>query len=72
MFSSYSIEDFETVGKPFRAQYSGFCKVNDAHRYKYGDLVSRIQNSHNPFIPVTGVACKRCWISMEAAYEEED
>lgn len=52
--------EYEVVGRPFQAQFSGYCAVDYDHRIKRGDRVARIQRADNPMIPVTGVACPMC------------
>lgn len=44
----------------FRAQYKGFCNLNEEHTYKANDLVGKLERTDNPFIPVRGVCCNRC------------
>lgn len=52
--------DYETIGRPFQAQFRGVCTVERRHTYKKGDKVSRVQRADNPTILVSGVACKHC------------
>lgn len=52
--------EYETVGRPFEAVYPGRCTIDYSHKVKRGDLVSRVQKSDNPLIPIPGVACKNC------------
>lgn len=53
-------DEFEIVAV-FEAQWSGHCTIDWDHPKIYrGDKVSKVQRTNNPFIPVTGVACKHC------------
>ena len=44
----------------FPAQYSGQCNVDYRHTYKRRDIVGKLENASNPFIPVQGVCCNKC------------
>jgi hypothetical protein len=48
------------ISRKFRAQYPGWCAVDDDHRIRLGDLVAKIGRSDNPMKPLSGVACQKC------------
>lgn len=60
-------DEYERTGRRFEAKYSGRCVVDIDHRVKVGDLVSRVQRIANPFIAISGVACKACTADLRHA-----
>lgn len=56
---------FVAIGRRFKSQFSGVCTIDRDHPIKRGDWVTRVEHADNPFIPVTGVACKYCLSVME-------
>lgn len=58
--------EYEWTAK-FWSQYSGYCTLNPDHRFKKGELVAKIQKADNPFITITGVACKHCLLDIPKA-----
>lgn len=49
----------------FQTAYRGTCAVNRAHQVKPGDKVAILRRADNPLLPVSGVACERCWRGLE-------
>lgn len=45
----------------FDAQFPSRCRVDYDHKIRVGDRVARLQRSDNPMLPVTGVACSKCY-----------
>ena len=60
-------DDYEIIGRPFEAQYSGVCTLDYDHRIKRGEKISRVQHAGNPFLPVSGVACAACTVDLPRA-----
>lgn len=56
--------EYETIGRAFKSQFNGTCRVDDRHTVRKGQLVARIQRADNPNILVQGVACKNCTIML--------
>lgn len=67
-----TLDELETVGRPFRAMFRTRCRANDDHVIRPQEKVSKVQFAANPFIPISGVVCSRCWISLPAAVTEEE
>jgi len=55
-----ALDEYEAVGRPFDAQFPGYCAVNYDHKVKRGERVTKVQRADNPLIPVGGVACGKC------------
>lgn len=60
-------EEYELIGRTFESMYAGRCTIERSHKVKRGDMVSRVQRSENPFVTVSGVACKTCTKSLPRA-----
>lgn len=61
------ITDYERIGRIFDAQYPGRCVFDYDHRVKLRDSVSKVRLRENPFLPISGVACKACTRLLPAA-----
>lgn len=51
--------DYEVVAY-FPSQFSGWCTIEDSHRIRKGDRVSKIRLADNPMVSIPGVACAMC------------
>jgi hypothetical protein len=53
-------ETFEIDGRTVETGFPGRCTLNYEHKIKRGERVAQIRRKDNPFIPISGVVCKRC------------
>lgn len=51
----------------FPSQFGGYCTLNDSHRIRKGDRVSKLRLADNPLISVPGVACSLCSLDIPRA-----
>lgn len=51
--------EYEVV-RTMYSQEAGRCCLNEEHRIRRGDKIGKLQHADNPFIPVSGWACKHC------------
>lgn len=62
--------EYETIAR-FDAAYPGRCILNEDHKIRRGDKVSRVQMADNPMIPVSGVVCSVCTRTLPRAKARE-
>lgn len=53
-------EDYLIALPVFAAQFPGYCAIDRNHLIKKGDHVARVKKANNPFIHISGVACRHC------------
>lgn len=64
-----NLDDFE-IEALFSAKFPGNCAVERSHQiFKY-DEISRVARVDNPFLPVTGYACRVCTARLKRKKNE--
>jgi hypothetical protein len=58
--------EYEIVAN-FRSKFSGYCTLNDSHRIRKDERVSKIRRADNPLISIPGVACSVCSMDIPRA-----
>lgn len=58
--------EFEITSN-FPSQFAGYCTLNDTHRIRKGERVSKLRRADNPLISVPGVACSICSLDIPRA-----
>jgi hypothetical protein len=58
--------DYEIV-TIFPSQFGGYCTLDDRHRIRKGDRVSKLRRADNPMVSVPGVACQYCTLDLPKA-----
>lgn len=51
----------------FRSQFAGDCTLNQTHRIRKQDWVSKLRRADNPLISIPGVACSVCALDIPRA-----
>jgi hypothetical protein len=58
--------EYEIVSN-FPSQFGGYCNLEESHRIRKGDRVSKIRRADNPLISIPGVTCRICSLDIPRA-----
>jgi hypothetical protein len=58
--------EYEIVAN-FPSQFTGWCTLNDSHKIRKGDRVSKLRRADNPLVGIPGVACPNCSLNIPRA-----
>jgi len=58
--------DYEIVSN-FPSQFTGYCNIEERHRIRKGERVSKLRRADNPLVIIPGVACSLCSMDFPRA-----
>jgi hypothetical protein len=58
--------DYE-ITATFRTLYPGYCTLEERHRIRKGEYVSKLRRADNPMVSIPGFACRVCALDIPRA-----